>query len=225
MSNRNILKINSVFHSYRQGSLVVEVLKNINLSINSGEIIALMGPSGSGKSTLLNLIGLLEKPIRGNVILKGHNTHELSDKQRTMYRRENLGFIYQNHNLLAEFTALENIAMPLRIKGDTTQEAYREARHLLKKLKLSHREDHLPSQLSGGEQQRVAIARALVSKPDLLIADEPTGNLDALISAEVFEIFIKNVKERGVAAIIATHNSELASSLDTCFMLKNGELV
>jgi len=219
------LKLTNVKKSFKQGSQVLEVLKGANLEINSGEIVALVGPSGSGKSTLLQIAGLLEKPDEGVVELAGNDCSKSSDNIRTGLRRDYLGFVYQYHNLLPDFNALENVCLPQMISGDKSQkDIIKRSEWLLEKLGLKDRIKHRPSELSGGEQQRVAIARGLANTPRLLLADEPTGNLDPHTSDIVFEELLKFVRETGLSAIIATHNLELASKMDRKIMLKDGKI-
>jgi lipoprotein-releasing system ATP-binding protein len=201
------------------------VLNGVDLSLARGEIVALVAPSGSGKSTLLHLAGLLEKPDGGAVIIDGRDAGQLPDQDRTEIRLRRIGIVYQFHHLLAEFTALENIALPQMIAGKSAAEAEKRAMVLLDKLGLAARAGHLPGKLSGGEQQRVAIARALANQPALLLADEPTGNLDVGTANIVFEELLRIVRSENVAALIATHNPELASRMDRQMTLQGGKLV
>lgn len=201
------------------------VLNNTELEVWPGEIVALVGPSGSGKSTFLHIAGLLEPPTSGEVIINGVNTTELNDIDRTLIRRNSLGFVYQFHHLLPEFNAIENIVVPQMIAGMKKPIATERSRVLLDHLGLSGREKHRPAQLSGGEQQRVAIARALANEPLVLLADEPTGNLDPRTAKRVFDSFIDLVRDEGLAAIIATHNLELASRMDRVILLHEGQLI
>lgn len=219
------LILKNVKRSFMQGNQELKVLNGVNLEIKQGEIIALVGPSGSGKSTLLQIAGLLEKPDSGEVMIAENACGALSDNIRTMYRRTHLGFVYQYHNLLPEFTALENVLMPLMIAGRNDKETKERALWLLKKMGLEDRVTHRPTELSGGEQQRVAIARALANTPKLLLADEPTGNLDPKTSAVVFEELLRLVRETGLSAIIATHNPDLANKMDRKIALRGGELI
>jgi len=218
------LRLDGIVRTYQQGSTALKVLKGCNLLLQSGEIVALVGPSGSGKSTLLHLAGLLERPDDGEVYLNGDPCGSLSDEGRTRLRRINLGFVYQHHHLLPEFTALENVVMPQMIAGADHADARLRAQQLLLSLNLSERENHQPGQLSGGEQQRVAIARALANEPSILLADEPTGNLDPETAAAVFDQLLILVRDHGLAAVIATHNQQLASRLDRTLRLENGQL-
>lgn len=219
------LILKNVKRSFMQGGQELKVLNGVNLEVKQGEIIALVGPSGSGKSTLLQIAGLLEKPDSGEVLIANNECGSLSDNIRTMYRRTHLGFVYQYHNLLSEFTALENVLMPLMIAGKNDKESKARGEWLLKKMGLEDRMTHRPTELSGGEQQRVAIARALANTPKLLLADEPTGNLDPETSAVVFDELLRLVRETGLSAIIATHNLDLASRMDRKISLKGGELI
>jgi lipoprotein-releasing system ATP-binding protein len=190
-----------------------------------GELVALVGQSGTGKSSLLHMAGLLEAPSSGTVHIAGREASALPDAERTQLRRDTIGFVYQAHHLLPEFTALENVAMPLRIAGRSRAAAEAEAARLLTQLGLAQRLTHRPAQLSGGEQQRVAIARALANKPRLLLADEPTGNLDPRTSGGVFDALVELVRAEGLAALIATHNHELAAKMDRALIFENGRLV
>ena len=206
MDKNNILEIHSLSHSFLQGERKIDVLKNINLKIRDGEMIALEGPSGVGKSTLLQIAGLLETATRGDVVINRISCKDISDSHKSNIRGEQIGFIYQFHHLLSEFSALENVALPLLINGKKKSEAFEEARGLLQKMHLSHRFDNRPAELSGGEQQRVAIARAIINQPKILLADEPTGNLDQKTADIVFDEILNIIKESGISALIATHN-------------------
>jgi lipoprotein-releasing system ATP-binding protein len=203
----------------------LEVLKGIDLDVRPGEIIGLIGPSGSGKSSLLHAAGLLERPTAGQVILDGVDGAAINDAGRTRLRLGLIGFVYQFHHLLPEFTAVDNVALPLRIAGVRQADARARAAELLSRLGLAERLQHQPAQLSGGEQQRVAVARALANQPRLVLADEPTGNLDPATSAHVFQSLFDLVRHQGVAALIATHNMELAGYMDRVFALKDGRLI
>ena len=219
-----ILQTTGLRRSFRQGDVTIEVLRGVDLRVGAGEIVALLGPSGSGKSTLLQAVGLLEGGFEGSIRLKGQEAAELDDEGRTRLRRELLGFVYQFHHLLPEFTARENVVIPQLVR-DTEPEAARErADQLLGVLGLSQRLDHRPSKLSGGEQQRVAVARALANKPPLVLADEPTGNLDEHTADTVFAEFVKLVREEGTAALVATHNERLAARMDRVVRLHDGRL-
>ncbi|MCH9019662.1 MAG: ABC transporter ATP-binding protein, partial [Proteobacteria bacterium] len=202
----------------------IEVLRGVSLELSAGEIVALVGPSGAGKSTLLHIAGLLERVDGGMVVIGGEPCGRLSDGERTRLRRERLGFIYQFHHLLPEFSALENVALPQMIAGVKRGPARDRARELLASLGLEERADHRPGQLSGGEQQRVAIARALANGPRVLLADEPTGNLDHATAMGVFDQLVARVRETGVAALVATHNLELAGRMDRVLALQDGTL-
>ena len=217
-----VLNLQNVKRTYQSGEGVLEVLKGANLTLHPGEVVGLIGPSGSGKSSLLHAAGLLEKPDGGEVMIEGQACGKLSDGKRTAIRRAKIGFVYQFHNLLPEFSALDNAAAPMRISGQSASAARAEAKRLLAKLGLENRLTHQPGQLSGGEQQRVAIARALANKPRLILADEPTGNLDPVTSNTVFQALFAMVREEGVAALIATHNLELASHMDRVVTVENG---
>lgn len=217
----NILEIKNLKRSYKTQAGVLEVLKGVNLSIKSGEIIGLIGPSGSGKSSLLHSAGLLEEWQDGEIYIIGEKVSQNDEKKRTNLRLNNIGFVYQFHNLLPEFTALDNVALPMMIAGNSFDKSRKRAEELLKKLGLSHRMDHMPSQLSGGEQQRVAIGRALSNSPKLIIADEPTGNLDPNTSQLIFDIFVEITRNENVCALVATHNHELAAKMDRILKLNN----
>ena len=224
MSN-NILSLKNICKSFYQGQQKLDVLRNVDFEIASGEIVALIGPSGSGKSTLLQISGLLELPDSGHIYLDGQDCFIANDSVRTSLRRDFLGFVYQYHNLLPDFNALENVIIPQLIAGKSYKAAKERAKWLLDKMKLDGRFTHRPAELSGGEQQRVAIARALANTPKLLLADEPTGNLDPKTSDIIFEALLNIIKETGLAALIATHNMELAKSMDKQVSLQDGQLV
>ncbi len=209
---------------YRSAAGDLPVLTGADLCLASGEIVALVAPSGTGKSTLLHLAGLLEKPDGGQVLIDGRDAGDLSDPQRTLIRRDRIGFVYQFHHLLAEFSALENVMLPQMIAGRARGAAAERAKGLLEAFGLGARLSHLPGKLSGGEQQRVAIARALANAPKLLLADEPTGNLDAGTSGRVFVELLAGVRQHGVAALIATHNPDLADRMDRKVTLQNGRI-
>jgi lipoprotein-releasing system ATP-binding protein len=220
-----VLKITNLRRIYRLGNgREVEVLRGIDLKVDSGEIIGLIGPSGSGKSSLLHAAGLLESCETGQITINGQDYTGATDKKRTQARLNIIGFVYQFHHLLPEYTALGNVALPLNILGVPETKAHDRARELLEKLGLKDRMEHQPAQLSGGEQQRVAIARAMANKPSLILADEPTGNLDPDTSFHVFDAFKSAVKESKTAVIIATHNLELAGHMDRVFRLDQGHL-
>lgn len=219
------LELKNLRRSFKQGGQTLEVLRGIELDIAKGEVVALIGPSGAGKSTLLQIAGLLEQPSKGEIYLDGLKCSKLSDAMRTSLRRDYLGFVYQYHNLLPDFDAVENVMMPLLIAGVNPKAAREKAEKLLKRLGLGKRLKHRPAELSGGEQQRVAIARALANTPKLLLADEPTGNLDPKTAESVFAELIAIVKETGLSALVATHNMELAQQMDRVVELKDGVLV
>ncbi|MFC7051292.1 ABC transporter ATP-binding protein [Hansschlegelia quercus] len=220
-----LLMLDRVARRYVQGEATVDVLVDASGVIEAGEVVALIAPSGTGKSTLLHVAGLLERPDSGEVWFEGRPTVGLSDAERTAMRRNEVGFVYQFHHLLPEFSALENVVMPQLIRGLTSSEAKSRAKDLLSYLGLGARLQHRPSELSGGEQQRVAIARAVANAPKLLLADEPTGNLDPTTSAHVFSTLIALARASGLAAIVATHNLELAGTLDRRITLRDGVLV
>jgi len=219
------IALKEVAHSYAQGAARIDVLRGASLEVMPGEIVALTGPSGSGKSTLLHIAGLLERPVSGDVVIEGVSCNGLSDDRRTEMRRRKLGFVYQFHHLLPEFSALENVVLPQMIAGCTRKTAAMRASNLLGSVGLSPRLSHRPSELSGGEQQRVAIIRAIANEPGLLLADEPTGNLDLHTADAVFDEILTLVRRTGIAALIATHNPELAARMDRTLRLEEGRLV
>ena len=216
------LVLRGVQRTYRTGAGALPVLRGVDLSLAAGEIVALVAPSGAGKSTLLHLAGLLEQPDGGSVIVDGRDAGALSDAERTAIRRDTIGFVYQFHHLLPEFSALENVVLPQMIAGVSRRAAAERARELLGAFGLSARLAHLPGKLSGGEQQRVAIARALANRPRVLLADEPTGNLDVATAGVVFDELLAIVRGQGVAALIATHNPDLAARMDRVVALRDG---
>ncbi|MFT3808802.1 MAG: ABC transporter ATP-binding protein [Micropepsaceae bacterium] len=220
-----VLELRNIVRSFSQASGTLEVFKNASATIRRGEIVTLVGPSGAGKSSLLHIAGLLERPTSGEVVIAGRAVSSLSERERTATRRNALGFVYQFHHLLPEFSALENVMMPMRLAGQTKSDAAVEARRLLDLVGLTPRLDHRPAQLSGGEQQRVAIARALANKPQLLLADEPTGNLDPKTADLVFEVLLGIVRAEGLAALIATHNHKLINYTDRTLLMHEGKLV
>ncbi|WP_417448975.1 ABC transporter ATP-binding protein [Kordiimonas sp.] len=222
--NSPVLELKGIERSFRQGHKVVEVLRGIDLKIASGELVGLVGASGSGKSTLLQIAGLLDQTDTGTVYIAGKDATTLKDDARSDLRQSRLGFVYQFHHLLPDFTAVENVAMALRIGGVSEKRANERAREILVRVGLEDRLEHTPSELSGGEQQRVAISRALIGDPVLLLADEPTGNLDEGTAGKVFEMFVELVRERGLAAVIATHDTSLAAKMDRRFTLREGKL-
>ena len=219
------LSLEGLVRNYVQGPRTIEVLRGASASFFPGEAVALLGPSGAGKSTLLHIAGLLEQPSAGAVRIGGVDCVKLSDAERTRMRRAEIGFVYQFHHLLPEFTALENVVLPQLILGCKRSEAEARARELLASLGLDERVEHRPAQLSGGEQQRVAIARAVANSPKVLLADEPTGNLDPPTAERVFEQLLSLIRESGVAAVIATHNLDLAARMDRTLRLMDGLLV
>jgi lipoprotein-releasing system ATP-binding protein len=219
------LELRAVARAFRTEAGELPVLRGADLTLNAGEIIALVAPSGTGKSTLLHLAGLLEKPDAGEVFVAGSAAGTLGDDQRTAIRRGTIGFVYQFHHLLPEFTALENIALPQMAAGIARAEANARATELLHAFGLQGRESHRPGKLSGGEQQRVAIARALANRPRVLLADEPTGNLDVATADRVFNELLQAVRGQGVAALIATHNPDLAARMDRVVTLNEGRVV
>ncbi len=221
----SVLRLQNVTRRYREGEGQLEVFSGLELDLKAGEVVALVGPSGAGKSSLLHMAGLLEAPTSGEIYVDGVAASTLSDGERTRIRRDKIGFVYQAHHLLPEFDALENVIMPQMIAGKSRAEAAVEAERLLIVLGLGKRLTHRPSQLSGGEQQRVAIARALANRPKILLADEPTGNLDPRTSGGVFDALIQITREQGLAALIATHNFELAARMDRALLLHQGKLV
>jgi len=225
MANGRVLDITGVKRTFHQGRDDLNVLRGIDLSLGQGEIAALVGPSGSGKSTLLHIAGLLEAPDAGDVAIAGKSCSGMNDDERTAMRRQHLGFVYQYHHLLAEFSALENVAIPQIVAGRTRKESFGRAHEILGWMGLEDRKAHRPARLSGGEQQRVAIARALSTQPSLLLADEPTGNLDPATADGVFEVLLKLVRGAGLTALIATHNPDLASRMDRILRLEDGHLV
>lgn len=218
------LALRDVTRTFQQGSTDLHVLNGANLSINAGEIVALVGPSGAGKSTLLQICGLLEHPTSGEVWIGPQNTNGLGESRRTQLRRSHLGFVYQYHHLLPEFTALENIVIPQMIAGVPRSKAAVRATDLLTAMGLDLRAKHRPGELSGGEQQRVAIGRALANRPRILLADEPTGNLDSDTAEHVFQILMERVRDEGLAALIATHNPALADRMDRIVTIQNGKI-
>ncbi len=222
---RPILRLAAVERHYRDAAGQLNVLEGANLAIYPGEMVALVAPSGTGKSTLLHIAGLLERPDGGDVIIAGRATGHLSDAERTMIRRVQIGFVYQFHHLLPEFTALENVMMPQLIRGIERREARHRSVQLLAYMRVKDRASHRPGELSGGEQQRVAIARAVANGPRLLLADEPTGNLDPHTAGHVFQGLIRLVRASKLAALIATHNHQLASRMDRRITLRDGKVV
>ncbi|NYT39767.1 ABC transporter ATP-binding protein [Sphingomonas sp. R-74633] len=219
-----VLQTRGLARSFHQGGETIEVLRGVDLDVQPGEIVALLGPSGSGKSTLLQAVGLLEGGFQGSIRIVGKEAAQLDSQGRTAVRRDHLGFVYQFHHLLPDFSALENVVLPQMIHGSLRADADKRAEELLSALGLGHRLTHRPSQLSGGEQQRVAVARALANKPALVLADEPTGNLDEATSDKVLAEFLSLVRTQGSAALIATHNERLAARMDRVVRLHEGHL-
>jgi lipoprotein-releasing system ATP-binding protein len=225
MKRNVVLKLSGVERHYGQGDTVLTILKGADFTLHSGEIVALVAPSGTGKSTLLHVAGLLEHPDGGEVIVNGQVCEGLTDEKRTAIRRSEIGFVYQFHHLLPEFSALENIMMPQMIAGLPRKEAGERAKQLLDYMRIGHRASHRPGELSGGEQQRVAIARAVANAPTVLLADEPTGNLDPETASYVFDALEALVRQSGLAALIATHNHELAGRMDRRVTISDGKVV
>ena len=224
--NKPVLELIGIEKSYFKGNAnKIEVLKGVNLKLFPGETVALVAPSGSGKSTLLHIAGLLDKPLSGKILISGTEIQNESDNQLTMIRRQEIGFVYQFHHLLPEFSSRENIDLPQLSNGASLKEAQQRSNELLALVNLDKRSDHRPSELSGGEQQRVAICRALANKPKIILADEPTGNLDQKTTSSVFETLQKIVKQTNLAALIATHNIDLANRMDRVVKLTDGKLI
>jgi lipoprotein-releasing system ATP-binding protein len=219
-----VLEVKGLRRSFRQGGVTIDVLRGVDLEVRQGEIVALLGPSGSGKSTLLQAVGLLEGGFEGSIRIAGEEVAELSDGNRTRVRRDTLGFVYQFHHLLPDFTALENVVIPQLVKGESREDSEERAKALLGTLGLSDRLTHRPSKLSGGEQQRVAVARALANRPALVLADEPTGNLDEATADIVFAEFLRLVRDEGSASLVATHNERIAAKMDRVLRLHEGVL-
>ena len=222
--NDPVVQLTNLTRSFEQGGVRIDVLRGVNLAVQPGEIVALLGPSGSGKSTLLQAVGLLEGGFGGRIEIAGTDASALDGDARTALRRDRVGFVYQFHHLLPDFNALENVVLPQLVADKPLAAAQDRARELLGALGLGQRLDHRPSQLSGGEQQRVAVARALANKPALVLADEPTGNLDEATADKVLAEFLKLVRDEGSAALVATHNERLARSMDRVVRLHEGVL-
>jgi lipoprotein-releasing system ATP-binding protein len=225
LSHRPVLQLSGLMRTYRQGGREIKVLNGAYADLYPGEAIALVGPSGAGKSTLLHTAGLLETPDSGQVIVDGRDCARMADDERTRVRRASMGFVYQFHQLLPEFSALENVVIPQLIYGRSRRQADARARELLSSMGLGHRLDHRPAELSGGEQQRTAICRAIANSPRLILADEPTGNLDPSTATHVFDELVGLIARTGVAALIATHNMDLASRMHRVLRLEDGVLV
>ena len=223
--NKPVLELASIKKSFSKGSSnKIEVLKGVDLQLFPGEIVALVAPSGAGKSTLLQIAGLLDKPLSGKIFIDGQEIQSKSDNQLTMIRRQEIGFVYQFHHLLPEFSSRENIDLPQLANGFPSKDAQRRSNELLDLVNLSNRSNHRPAELSGGEQQRIAICRALANKPKIILADEPTGNLDQNTTLSVFESLLKIVKKTNLAALIATHNLDLAKQMDRVVELIDGKI-
>lgn len=222
--NESIFKCQNIAKSYHDGTETVDVLKDINLEINPGERIAIVGPSGSGKSTLLHILGGLDNPSSGKLLMREVSWQELSEKKRCNLRNKELGFVYQFHHLLPEFTAIENVAFPLLLADKSVVEAQALAEKILEKVGLAHRLMHKPSQLSGGERQRVAIARALVHQPACVLADEPTGNLDNATATKVFDLMLDLNEHLNTALVIVTHDQQMAARMDKVLTIQDGRL-
>ncbi|BCO18792.1 lipoprotein-releasing system ATP-binding protein LolD [Alteromonas sp. KC3] len=222
---QDVLLCRNIHKTYNEGSTATPVLHDVSLSIKAGEHVAILGSSGSGKSTLLHILGGLDKPTRGEVEFKGHKLHTLSPNALAKLRNDEMGFIYQFHHLLGEFSALENVAMPLRIRGLSAKAAQEKAQVLLNEVGLSHRQAHLPSAMSGGERQRVAIARALVTEPSVVLADEPTGNLDDSTGEQIYQLLTSLSEKKKTAFVVVTHDIALASKMDRVLKIKDGQLV
>ena len=218
---KDIIQINNLSKHFENGNSKITVLKNINLKIETGKVVAIVGPSGSGKSTFLHLVSLLDTPSKGKIIILDKHISDLNEDEKNKMVRENISIIFQNNNLLSDFTALENVALPLIIRETNYQTSMKKAEKFLKKVNLGHRLNHFPSDLSGGEQQRVAIARALIAETKIILADEPTGNLDNKNSNDVFSYFLK-LKEKNKIILIATHNRELAKKADYTLTISDG---
>ncbi len=219
-----VLDVRGLRRSFEQAEVRIDVLRGVDLAVRPGEIVALLGPSGSGKSTLLQAVGLLEGGFEGSIRIVGEEVAELDDGDRTRVRRDSLGFVYQFHHLLPDFSAVENVVIPQLVRGATNEEAKDRAQSLLTSLGLGERLTHRPSKLSGGEQQRVAVARALANRPALVLADEPTGNLDEATADVVFAEFLSLVRGEGSAALVATHNERIAAKMDRVLRLHEGVL-
>ena len=219
--NKNCIKVEKLSKNFINNKVVVNVLNNLNLNLETGKIIALVGPSGSGKSTLLHLLALLDKPTNGKITILGEQTQNITENKRNQLIRNHISIVFQNNNLLLDFTAVENVAMPLIIRNKNYKSSIKEAESYLRKVNLGHRLNHFPSDLSGGEQQRVAIARSLISDTKIILADEPTGNLDNKNSSEVLSYFLK-LKQKNKIVLIATHNREIAKRADYTLSIRDG---
>jgi len=220
----NVLQCNDIKKSYGQGDTTLEILKGISLSVGRGEVVSIAGPSGSGKSTLLHILGILDRPDSGTVLVGGINAWQGSERSRARLRNSSLGFVFQFHHLLEEFTVVENVAMPLMLAGRGRGDSISRAAEILEQVQMDHRAGHFPSQISGGERQRAAVARALVREPDIVLADEPTGNLDAAASGRVEELILDLARMRGQAFVLATHSRELSAKAHRRMLLRDGQL-
>lgn len=217
-----VLSVRDIQKTFIEGGQPLHILTGGGFDLHRGEIVALVGPSGSGKSTLLQCVGLLDKPSGGSILVSGTPVHTMNDEMRTMIRRRKMGFVYQRHNLLSDFTALENVMLPMLASGMSEDAAQARAMKLLKAANVAHRASHLPGQMSGGEQQRTAVARALANTPDVLLADEPTGSLDPNHAIAVFELLLGLVRKNKMAMLFVTHDMSLANRADRCITIKNG---
>lgn len=224
MNSNAVLHIRHLRRSYQTGQGVIDVLKGANLTVSPGEIVGLIGPSGSGKSSLLHAAGLLERPTGGDILVEGRDCGSLSDAARTKIRLSSIGFVYQFHHLLPEFTAIENVAMPLLIRRMPREQALTQAVEMLKKVGMGHRLEHMPGELSGGERQRAALARALVTRPECILADEPTGNLDRVTANQVFDLLLEINKEQNTSLVVVTHDLGLAAKMQRQYRLEDGKL-
>ena len=221
--SKYLIEVKNIKKNFVHKNGLIKLFENVNIKVKQGELIALVGPSGSGKSTFLHMLGLLDKPTNGNIIIAGLDSRKINDKQKDEIKRRNISMIFQNNNLLSDFTALENILMPLIIRGEKYSHSEAKAESILKTIRMLDRKNHFPSELSGGEQQRVAIARSLISETNLILADEPTGNLDFKTSKEIFSYFLR-LKKMNKAIIFATHNRELANKADYKLSISNGNI-
>ncbi len=219
-----IVRLERVRKIYRMGNVYVEALRDVNLRVGRGDFLAVLGPSGSGKSTLLNMIGCLDKPTSGNVLIDGKNTGEMNESELAEIRRRKIGFVFQQYNLIHSLNALENVALPMLFAGVRRSERLKRAKELLERVGLSHRIHHKPSELSGGEQQRVAIARALANNPDMIIGDEPTGNVDTATGDAIMDIFSRLNREEGKTIILVTHDEEIADRARTKLRMRDGKI-